>query len=61
LFAKPAEAGPDHQYDPSNDNILQVGKLKYHRPRDMSAFLMNEPYDPTNGTVSRGDIWRIKQ
>lgn len=47
-------AGPDKVYDimPQQD---------FRQPRDSTALwntLVNKTYDPTNGTVSSGDIWR---
>jgi hypothetical protein len=47
--------GPDGKYD--------VDWQKYY-PNDTTATLKSlysKTYDPTNGTISGGDIWRIKQ
>lgn len=37
---------PEKYYDPNSDKLLG---------------LMSVTYDPTNGTDSSGDIWRVKQ
>ncbi|MGI8908835.1 MAG: hypothetical protein ACR2IE_20370 [Candidatus Sumerlaeaceae bacterium] len=48
-------AGPDQDYDmvPARDYVSSVTQP--------SARLLQLAYDPTNGTVSDGDIWRVKQ
>ena len=50
--------GPDEKYDLTMDNIGQMFDPKQTTP---SAALLEKTFDPTNGTTSGGDIWRIKQ
>ena len=47
--------GPDRDYDltPEKDYDSSIPQP--------SPFLMIKTYDPTNGTTSDGDIWRVKQ
>jgi len=47
-------AGPDRRY---NIDPMAVYDPSVKQP---SPLLMSLTYDPTNGTVSRGDIWRVK-
>lgn len=47
-------AGPDKDYD-------IVPQQDFQQPRDSKALwdiIVNKTYDPTNGSVSNGDIWR---
>jgi type II secretory pathway pseudopilin PulG len=50
--------GPDQQYDLTMENIGQA-----YDPRQpvLPPLLSELTYDPTNGTTSRGDVWRVKQ
>lgn len=50
--------GPDGVYDLSIDNIPKAYDPKTTVP---SNLLIELTYDPSNGTQSRGDIWRAKQ
>jgi type II secretory pathway pseudopilin PulG len=53
-------AGPDKKYDITAKNI--VGILNPQNPNMTSnPTLLALTYDPTNGTKSPGDIWRVKQ
>ena len=36
-------------------------KADPQRPDRVEQFLLPFTFDPTNGTLSRGDIWRMKQ
>ncbi|MBX7244756.1 MAG: hypothetical protein K1X53_04615 [Candidatus Sumerlaeaceae bacterium] len=47
--------GPDRQYDlvPADDYDSSISQP--------SARLLLKTYDPTNGDVSAGDVWRVKQ
>lgn len=51
-------AGPDHVYDLSLNNIA---KAFDPQSPDPSPFLINMTYDPSNGSTSRGDIWRTNR
>jgi len=53
--------GPDGQYDLTGDKIAQIGGLPFDQSTGWPALLISNTFDPTNGTVSRGDIWRVKQ
>ncbi len=47
-------AGPDKDYD-------IVPQQDFQQPRDSKALwdiIVNKTYDPTNGSVSNGDVWR---
>jgi type II secretory pathway pseudopilin PulG/uncharacterized membrane protein len=48
-------AGPDRDYD--------IDPMRDYDPavKQPSAQLLGLSYDPTNGTVSNGDIWRVRQ
>lgn len=50
-------AGPDRVYDLTIDNIAQA-----YNPQSaaISPLLLNCTYDPSNGTGSRGDLYRTK-
>jgi general secretion pathway protein G len=50
--------GPDHQYDLTMNNIAKAYDGATTSP---SILLLSLTYDPTNGTISKGDVWRIKQ
>jgi hypothetical protein len=51
-------AGPDKQYDLTRENIAKAyDPMASHR----SEFLIIKTYDPTNGVVSGGDLWRATQ
>ena len=51
-------AGPDGKYDLTLDNIAQA----YDPAGDVpSAFLRELTYDPSNGTRSAGDVYRVRQ
>jgi hypothetical protein len=51
-------AGPDSDYDIENPvELLARTETGY----DISYALFPYTYDPTNGTDSNGDVWRIKQ
>ncbi len=47
-------AGPDNDYDLQ----WQIYNLSFDQPSDELLALYT--YDPTNGTVSDGDIWRVR-
>lgn len=49
-------AGPDGDYDivPERDYSSEIDQPSLH-------LLSTVTYDPTNGTVSDGDIWRVKE
>ncbi|MCC5876018.1 MAG: type II secretion system protein GspG [Candidatus Sumerlaeia bacterium] len=47
--------GPNRRFD-IDPNQWRPGGLEANRD-----WLLNATYDPTNGTVSAGDIWRIRQ
>ncbi len=49
-------AGDDKKYD-----IQRPGKVYAGSDTEMSRGLTHLTYDPTNGTISPGDVWRIKQ
>lgn len=49
--------GPDARYDLNALNIREA----YDPRSPASEMLINLTYDPTNGTMSPGDIWRSKQ
>lgn len=51
-------AGPDGKFDLTMENIGKVYNPALGVP---SPELSNLTYDPSNGSVSAGDIWRIKQ
>jgi len=51
-------AGPDGHYDLNIDNIARVYDPK--KPKT-NGYLINLTYDPTNGSKSGGDIYRMKQ
>lgn len=51
-------AGPDKTYDLSIENIKQAYDPNKSMP---SAYLIERTYDPSNGSTSGGDIWRVKQ
>jgi hypothetical protein len=51
-------AGPNMEYDLTKDSIDHVWQPSDNRPSDG---LINLTYDPTNGTTSRGDLWRTSQ
>lgn len=46
-------AGPDKEYQIVPESMYAYGS-------EMSPTLVELTYDPTNGTTSRGDIWRSK-
>jgi type II secretory pathway pseudopilin PulG len=48
-------AGPDKKFD-INPSNFQGFKFPI-----TSEEIANQTYDPTNGTISAGDIWRVKQ
>lgn len=50
--------GPDGVYDLTIDNIDKAYQPKSIEP---SAFLIEHRYDPSNGSLSGGDVWRVKQ
>lgn len=50
--------GPDATFDLSIDTIADIYDPKQSVP---SSKLIELTYDPTNGTKSRGDVWRAKQ
>ena len=50
--------GPDGKFDITKGNVAQMIDPATHQP---TAALTELTYDPTNGTKSAGDIWRIKQ
>ncbi|MCX7044250.1 MAG: DUF4190 domain-containing protein [Candidatus Sumerlaeota bacterium] len=51
-------AGPDMKYDMTADNISQI-----YNPKNPQFFneLLKLAFDPTNGAISGGDVFRIKQ
>ena len=51
-------AGPDGDYDLTLANIAEAYKPAERVPNDI---LINLAYDPTNGSVSSGDVYRTKQ
>lgn len=51
-------AGPDGVYDLSIDNVAKAYDPRTTVPSNLLIQLL---YDPSNGTESRGDIWRVKQ
>lgn len=51
--------GPDEKYDLTMKNIKEAFDPK--RTRKPTTFLLERRYDPTNGNISSGDIWRVKQ
>jgi Tfp pilus assembly protein PilE len=51
-------AGPDSKYSLSAENIASIYDPAVPQP---SAKVLVHAYDPTNGTVSAGDLWRVKQ
>jgi type II secretory pathway pseudopilin PulG len=51
-------AGPDKRYDLTTQNI---GELYNPAVAVPSAGLIEKTFDPTNGTVSPGDVYRYKQ
>jgi type II secretory pathway pseudopilin PulG len=50
--------GPDGKYSLSLENIAKAYDPAAQNP---SPALIGMTFDPTNGTTSMGDIWRIKQ
>lgn len=50
--------GPDGVYDLTLDNIAQAYTPQTIVP---NAYLLDRTYDPSNGTPSRGDVYRFKQ
>lgn len=50
--------GPDGAYDLTLDNIA-----KAYAPAETvpNSYLIDRTYDPSNGTESRGDVYRVKQ
>ncbi|MCX7047516.1 MAG: DUF3352 domain-containing protein [Candidatus Sumerlaeota bacterium] len=50
--------GPDKKYDLTAENITQLYDSKILQPSDI---LLKHAYDPTNGTMSGGDLFRVKQ
>lgn len=51
-------AGPDNRYDLTIKNITKAYDPNTRMPSD---YLIERTYDPTNGSDSSGDIWRVKQ
>ena len=51
-------AGPDGCYDMNLGNIGQLYGPQWQGP---TPLLTSLTYDPSNGTTSRGDIWRVQQ
>jgi len=51
-------AGPDGEYDLTMDNVAQAYNPAKENPNE---YLIDRTYDPTNGTTSRGDVYRVKQ
>jgi hypothetical protein len=50
--------GPDCK----RDLTIQACREEARRPLTPSIeLLVNYSYDPTNGTISQGDLWRVKQ
>jgi len=52
--------GPDGVYDMDPRSILRLTRMD-SSSADTTAKLAHLTYNPTNGAVSRGDIWRMKQ
>lgn len=50
-------AGPDRAYDLTLDNIARAYDARDRVPSDE---LISLTFDPSNGTASRGDIWKIQ-
>ena len=50
-------AGPDKVYDITLENVPKA----FAPDNTPSDLLKQKTYDPTNGTVSSGDVWRIRQ
>ncbi|MBX7243921.1 MAG: hypothetical protein K1X53_00380, partial [Candidatus Sumerlaeaceae bacterium] len=48
--------GPDGQYD-----LAEPGKYYTSKIDQPSTGIMLLSYDPSNGTISGGDVWRVKQ
>lgn len=52
--------GPDKIYDLTTENISEL-YLPANGQYDQSRGLIELTFDPTNGTISPGDVWRVKQ
>lgn len=49
-------------WSPGPDGVYDVDPLKDYDPYQSNPLpqLFLDSYDPTNGTISRGDVWRVK-
>jgi type II secretory pathway pseudopilin PulG len=50
-------------YSPGYDGVYDIDPAEDYDPAVMNPLpsLLQKTWDPTNGTNSRGDVWRIKQ
>ena len=50
-------------WSPGPDGIYDIDPFADYDPRltELPLSLLNKTYDPTNGTRSRGDVYRLKQ
>ena len=51
LFAPLAQA---HDARP---NYVQITETEYSRFSDKDIIILEATYDPTNGTITKGDLW----